>query len=214
VVGGKAPPYGVQASPKAGTIDHSGIAWGSYGGKVGVWRILALLDRHGIRGTFCVNARCAEIFPDAVAAIVEHAHDVAGHGYLQDELLTALEPADEQATIRRSLDILRRATGRDPSGWISPVTAFTAHTRKFLAAEKLIWHGDARDTDLPSLVVQKPVRSCRSGRDFTDNRDRSARRTSGMSTRKLDYLRARVAGLSGAVDALPFRRPADDHGGV
>jgi peptidoglycan/xylan/chitin deacetylase (PgdA/CDA1 family) len=168
---GKAPPYGVQASPKAGTVDHSGIAWGSYGGKVGVWRILALLNRHGIRGTFCVNARCAEIFPDAVAAIVEHGHDVAGHGYLQDELLTALEPADEQATIRRSLDILRQATGRDPSGWISPVTAFTAHTRKFLAAEKLLWHGDARDTALPSLVeteagaiVQIP------GSDFTDNR--------------------------------------------
>ncbi len=168
---GKAPPYGVQASPKAGTIDHSGIAWGSYGGKVGVWRIIALLNRHGIRGTFCVNARCAEIFPEAVTAIVEHGHDVAGHGYLQDQLLTALEPAEEQACIRRSLAILETATGRRPLGWISPVTAFSAHTRGFLAADKLLWHGDARDTDLPSLVeteagpiVQIP------GSDFTDNR--------------------------------------------
>jgi peptidoglycan/xylan/chitin deacetylase (PgdA/CDA1 family) len=168
---GKAPPYGVQASPKAGAIDHSGIAWGSYGGKVGVWRIISLLNRHNIRGTFCVNARCAEIFPDAVAAIVENGHDIGGHGILQDQLLTALEPTDEQATIRRSLEILERATGQRPSGWISPVTAFTEHTRQFLAAEKLLWHGDARDTDLPSLVetdggpiVQIP------GSDFTDNR--------------------------------------------
>jgi peptidoglycan/xylan/chitin deacetylase (PgdA/CDA1 family) len=168
---GKAPPYGVQASPKAGAIDHSGIAWGSYGGKVGVWRIISLLNRHNIRGTFCVNARCAEIFPDAVAAIVENGHDIGGHGILQDQLLTALEPADEQATIRRSIEILERATGQRPSGWISPVTAFTEHTRQFLAAEKLLWHGDARDTDLPSLVetqggsiVQIP------GSDFTDNR--------------------------------------------
>jgi allantoinase len=168
---GKAPPYSVQASPKAGAIDHSGIAWGSYGGKVGVWRLLALLNRHGIRGTFCVNARCAEIFPDAVAAIVEQGHDVAGHGYLQDQLLTAMEPDEEQATIRRSLDILERATGARPRGWISPVTAFTARTRTFLAADKLIWHGDARDADLPSVVeteggpiVQIP------GSDFTDNR--------------------------------------------
>ncbi len=169
---GKAPPYGVQASsPKSGAIDYSGIAWGSYGGKVGVWRILALLRRHGIRGTFCVNARCAEIFPDAVAAIAAQGHDVAGHGYLQDQLLTAMEPDQEQAAIRKSLDILQGATGKRPDGWISPVTAFTAHTRRFLAADKLLWHGDARDTDLPSVVetaagpiVQIP------GSDFTDNR--------------------------------------------
>jgi allantoinase len=169
---GQAPPYGVQASGhNIRGVDHSGIAWGSYGGKVGVWRIVSLLNRHGIRGSFCVNARCAEIFPEAVAAIAQRGHEVAGHGYLQDQLLTALEPDEERATIRRCLDILQRATGQRPAGWISPVTAFTTHTRNFLAADKLLWHGDARDTDLPSVVeteagpiVQIP------GSDFTDNR--------------------------------------------
>ena len=74
---GKAPPYGVQASPiKAGAVDLGGIAWGSYGGKVGVWRIINLLKQNGIRGTFCVNGRCAEIFPEAVAQIVKSGHDV------------------------------------------------------------------------------------------------------------------------------------------
>src|SRR5262245_63820524 len=48
---GKAPPYGVQASPiKAGAVDLGGIAWGSYGGKIGVWRIINLLKQNGIRG--------------------------------------------------------------------------------------------------------------------------------------------------------------------
>src|SRR6185369_17517189 len=85
---GKAPPYGVQASPiKAGAVDLGGIAWGSYGGKVGVWRIINLLKQNGIRGTFCVNGRCAEIFPEAVEQIVKSGHDVAGHAYLQDQLM-------------------------------------------------------------------------------------------------------------------------------
>jgi allantoinase len=79
---GKAPPYGVQASPmKPGTIDLGGIAWGSYGGKIGVWRIINLLKSNGIRGTFGVNARCSELYPDAVAQIVKSGHDVAGHAY-------------------------------------------------------------------------------------------------------------------------------------
>jgi len=169
---GKAPPYGVQASPlKPGTIDHGGIAWGSYGGKVGVWRIIELLSRHRLRGTFCVNAECAKLFPEAVAQIVKSGHDVAGHGEVQDQLLAYLSPAEEQATIRRCLDVLERATGRRPLGWLSPVMAFTAHTRQLLAAEKLLWHGDARDSDLPQVaeteagpIVHIP------GSDFTDNR--------------------------------------------
>ena len=169
---GKAPPYGVQASPlKPGTIDHGGIAWGSYGGKVGVWRIIALLNRHGLHGTFCVNAKCAELFPEALAAIVESGHEVAGHGELQDQLLAYLSPEEEQRTIRRCLDDLERTTGSRPQGWLSPVMAFTPHTRKFLATEKLLWHGDARDSDLPQVAVTDagPIVHI-PGSDFTDNR--------------------------------------------
>jgi peptidoglycan/xylan/chitin deacetylase (PgdA/CDA1 family) len=82
-----------------------------------------------------------------------------------------MTPEEEQACIRRCIDILERATGQRPQGWISPVTTYTEHTRRLLAAEKLIWHGDARDSDLPSVVntdagplVQIP------SSDFTDNR--------------------------------------------
>ena len=73
--------------------------------------------------------------------------------------------------IRRCLDSLEKVSGMRPQGWISPVMAYTEHTRKFLAAEKLIWHGDARDSDLPGVaqtdsgpIVHIP------GSDFTDNR--------------------------------------------
>src|SRR6266704_4204413 len=117
---GKAPPYGVQASPiKAGAMDLGGIAWGSYGGKVGVWRIINLLNANRIRGTFCVNGRCAELYPEAVAQIVKSGHDVAGHAYLQDQLLAYMTPDEERSTIRRCLDILERATGTRPAGRIS-----------------------------------------------------------------------------------------------
>jgi peptidoglycan/xylan/chitin deacetylase (PgdA/CDA1 family) len=169
---GKAPPYSVQASPlKAGTPDLAGIAWGSYGGKVGVWRIINLLNRHKIRGTFCVNARCAELYPEAVAQIVKSGHDVAGHAYLQDELLAYMSPAEEHRIIRRCLDILEDTSGMRSQGWLSPVMAHTTHTRDFLAAEGMLWHGDARDTDLPRVVETRhgPIVHI-PGSDFTDNR--------------------------------------------
>jgi peptidoglycan/xylan/chitin deacetylase (PgdA/CDA1 family) len=169
---GKPPPYGVQATPlRPGTIDHGGIAWGSYGGKVGVWRIIELMSRNGMRGTFCVNARCAELYPEAVAQIVKSGHDVAGHGYVQDQLLAYMTPEEERATIRKCLDLLEKVSGQRPAGWISPVLAYTEHTRRFLIEEKLSWHGDGRDSDLPNVIetsggsiVHVPAS------DFTDNR--------------------------------------------
>ncbi len=169
---GKAPPYGVQASPiKAGAIDLGGIAWGSYGGKIGVWRIINLLKQNGIRGTFCVNGRCAEIFPEAVAQIVKSGHDVAGHAYLQDQLMAYMTPEEEQRTIRQCLDLLEKVSGMRPQGWVSPVMAYTEHTRDFLAAEGLIWSGDARDTDLPRMAATTsgPIALIPIS-DFTDNR--------------------------------------------
>jgi len=169
---GKAPPYGVQATPlRPGTVDHGGIAWGSYGGKVGVWRIIELMRRNGMRGTFCVNARCAELFPEAVAQIVKSGHDVAGHGYVQDQLLAYLAPEEERATIAKCLDILEKVVGTRPLGWLSPVLAFTEHTRGFLAEAGLLWHGDARDSDLPSVVETPagPIIHIPAS-DFTDNR--------------------------------------------
>src|SRR5882724_640491 len=168
---GKQPPDGMQEPPrKSGTIDHGGIAWGSYGGKVGVWRIIELMRRNKMRGTFCVNARCAELYPEAVAQIVKSGHDVAGHGYVQDQLLAYLSPEEERATIRKCLDVLENVSGQRPLGWLSPVLAYTEHTRRILIDEKLLWHGDGRDSDLPNTVetsggsiVHIPAS------DFTDN---------------------------------------------
>ena len=169
---GKAPPWGVQGtSLKPGTLDRGGISWGTYGGKVGVWRIIDLLRQNNVRGTFCVNAKCAEIWPEAAKAIVASGHDIAGHGYLQDQLLAYMTPQEEHACIKDSLAILQRASGVRPRGWISPVLAWTDHTSECLAQEGLDWHGDWLDIDRPR------VKTTRSGpiayipaSDFTDSR--------------------------------------------
>jgi peptidoglycan-N-acetylglucosamine deacetylase len=169
---GKAPPWGVQGtSLKPGTLDRGGISWGSYGGKIGVWRIINLLNDNKVRGTFGVNARCAEIWPDAARAIVANGHDIAGHGYLQDQLLANMTAQEEREAIKKSLGILQEVTATRPQGWISPVLAWTDNTSEFLAAEGLAWHGDWLDIDLPQ------VKTTRSGpiayipaSDFTDSR--------------------------------------------
>jgi allantoinase len=118
-----------------------------------------------------VNAKCAEIWPDAARAIVKSGHDIAGHGYLQDQLLSYMEPQEEQETIKKSLGILQDITGARPQGWISPVLSWSEHTTDFLAAEGLAWHGDWLDIDLPRMKQTKsgPMAYIPAS-DFTDSR--------------------------------------------
>ncbi len=152
---GKSPPYYHSAKSsglKPGVVDSAGIAWASYGGKVGVYRAIRLLRDHGVRGTFIVNGRSAELFPDAVAEIVGGGHEIAAHGYYQDQLNSYMTRDEEKALIGRCLDDLERMTGTRPKGWISPTMAYSQHTRELLAEAGLLWDGDARDADLPSLV--------------------------------------------------------------
>lgn len=169
---GTAPQYTVHATTlRPGQVDRAGREWAEYGGNAGVWRILKLLDRCGIAGTFALNARCAELYPRAAAQIVRSGHEISAHGYTQDQLQVAMSPDEERAAIRRSLDVLERATGARPRGWHSPVLSFTQHTHEIVAEEGLLYHGDAANVDVP-------VRIKRAGKtivafpatDFSDNR--------------------------------------------
>ena len=58
-----APSYSVQTSHlKKGTVDHAAKAWSTYGGRVGVWRIMEVLTRYGIA---TVNYGTSSGLPDA-----------------------------------------------------------------------------------------------------------------------------------------------------
>ncbi len=169
---GKAPPYSpMTTSLKAGTADLLGISWSQYGGKTGIWRILRILDDAQINATICLNAKCAELFPDAVKEAHRRGHEIAGHSYTQDLVLPYLSAAEEKEVIQRCQRIITETVGVAPVGWFSPVAAATVNTAPFLAEAGFIWHGDYNDTDLPYVLKTGEGRlAVLAHSDFTDNR--------------------------------------------
>ena len=169
---GKAPPYSpMTTSLKPGTPDLLGISWSQYGGKTGIWRFMRIFDETDIKATICLNAKAAEVFPEAVTELRKHGHEIAGHSYTQDLVLPYLSPAEEKEIIQRCKQIIEKSVGTSPVGWFSPVAAPTIHTASLLAEEGFLWHGDYNDTDLPYLIETphgKIVAIAHS--DFTDNR--------------------------------------------
>lgn len=168
----KAPTYTVSTSAlPPGVVNVSGHAWSTFGGRVGVWRIIRVLDRFKVPATFAVNARSAELYPDAVRQILKSGHDICGHNYTQDEVLSALSPDKEKETIHKCLGILKDVGRVAPTGWLSSVSQYTEHTSGFLAAEGLRWQSDVTYTDLPFIENTPTGRiAAVPNTDFTDNR--------------------------------------------
>jgi peptidoglycan/xylan/chitin deacetylase (PgdA/CDA1 family) len=169
---GKAPEYTVQTTGlKPGSVDYGGIAWSRYGGNVGVWRILRALADFKLRGTFATNAMITEVFPDVIKEIMRSGHDIAGHGVWQDQMISYMSPQEQHDTIKRTLDIFEKATGKRPEGWLSQILAWTPDTPDFLVQEGVKWWGDTKDVDLPKKIKTKhgeivAIPVC----EFTDNR--------------------------------------------
>jgi peptidoglycan/xylan/chitin deacetylase (PgdA/CDA1 family) len=150
---GKWPSYFTRTTPlRAGVSDVAAIEWSHYGGREGIWRLLKLLERCRVRATVFTNALSAELYPDAVRAIVAAGHDVAAHGLSQDQALNDLPPDQQQASIRRALDTLERVAGRRPTGWASPVYSWTEETTELLVREGLTWRADGLDASGPKLL--------------------------------------------------------------
>ncbi len=168
---GNGPEYTVQTTSLHSAKDHGGIVWSQYGGKIGVFRIMRALTEFGIKGTFAANGMITEAYPEAIAEIVRGGHEIAGHGIWQDEQINTMTLEEQHKTIRQTLDMFEKATGKRPSGWLSQVLAFTPETPEFLAQEGVRWWGDLKDIDLPKMVRTKhgdlvAVPVC----EFTDNR--------------------------------------------
>src|SRR5205823_13835844 len=119
---GKSPSYCPRTTPLApGQKDVAGINWSRFGGNEGIWRIARILEDAGTPATLFCNGRSAELWPQAVAAFARAGHDIAGHGYLQDQTLFSMTPDGERETIKKTLDLLQNTTGRRPTGWVTPI---------------------------------------------------------------------------------------------
>ena len=148
---GKTPGIGPMGNPLAsGHLDTNALSWATYGPVRGIGRLLDSLDRAGTKGSIMVNGVLAERYPDTVRAIVDRGHEALAHSYGMDVIPTYLSEEDERANIRKTTDLIAKASGgKAPTGWISPRGTPSRNTARLVAEAGYAWHGDAYDDDLP-----------------------------------------------------------------
>lgn len=129
-----------------------------YGNRVGIFRVLDLLDRHNIRATVALNASAAERYPYLVEQCRRRGCEFVGHGSHATRMLTSkLGETEERALIASSLDAVQRATGVRPRGWLGQDYGESARTPMLLAEAGLDYVCDWPNDDQPyPMTVGRP----------------------------------------------------------
>jgi len=91
------------------------LCWGEYGARVCVPRILALLERYGVRATFYVPAVVALLHSEEQRRVIAEGHEIGIHGWIH-ELNSTLPYEAERDLMLRSADTLEKITGVRPVG--------------------------------------------------------------------------------------------------
>ena len=95
-------------------------AWShrEYGHRVGIFRLLDVLERHGITPTIAMDALTAEHYPFLVRHCLERRCELIAHGISVNRMITSLmSEQDERDYLHDSIQALTRAAGLAPAGW-------------------------------------------------------------------------------------------------
>lgn len=121
-----------------------------YGNRVGIFRMLELFERHGVRATAAIDAGVARTRGVIVAACIKRGWEIAAHGNAVTQVLSsALSEADERAQVAGALDAIERACGKRPVGWHGPEYGESERTPAILAALGVRYVLDWPNDELP-----------------------------------------------------------------
>ncbi len=95
-----------------------------FGPRIGIWRILDLLDRYQIKATMFVPGLVARNHPELLPAFVARGHEIGLHGYFH-EIATETDPYEFARALDESLALFKSQAGVVPAGFRSPAWEMT-----------------------------------------------------------------------------------------
>ena len=114
--------------------DFTRMSHREYGHRVGIFRILDVLEKHGITPTIAMDALTAEYYPYLVRHCLDRGCEIIGHGISVSRMITSnMSEGDEKEYINQSISTLTQATGAAPRGWMGPEYGESHRTPQLLA---------------------------------------------------------------------------------
>ncbi|MDB5698565.1 MAG: polysaccharide deacetylase family protein [Alphaproteobacteria bacterium] len=133
-------------------LNHS---WRDYGNRVGVWRMMDILQECGVQATAALNAEVTAEYPEIISAGRELGWEWMGHGMTNSTLLAGMAEDEERAEISNTLRTIAAATGAPPRGWLGPALTETEHTLDLLAEAGVDYVADWVNDEQPYRIATR-----------------------------------------------------------
>ena len=144
-------PEGLWSGNQPQFPDIGGYGNHEYGNRVGIFRILAVLDKHDITPTLALDKAVADHYPTLVEEGQRRGAEFIAHGLSRRRIIhIGMSEDEERQYIRISIAAVERATGTRPVGWSGPDFHETPNTPNLLAAEGIRYVCDSAMTSSPT----------------------------------------------------------------
>ena len=123
-----------------------------YGNRAGVWRMMEVMDRYGVRGSVSLNVAVCDHYPEIIEACVARKWELFSHGIYNTRYLYGMDADQQREIIADVKETIRKASGQPLSGWLSPALSNTDETLDLLAEAGVLYTADLMHDDQPLPV--------------------------------------------------------------
>jgi peptidoglycan/xylan/chitin deacetylase (PgdA/CDA1 family) len=129
--------------------DILNYSWRDYGVRVGIWRMMEVMERYGVKGTVALNSDVCEFYPRIIEEGKKLGWEWMGHGFSNSVLINEQSEAEERELIARVVKTITASVGKAPRGWLGPALSETVHTLDILAENGIEYVGDWVNDEQP-----------------------------------------------------------------
>jgi len=133
-----------------GQVDPFDYSERQYGGRRGAWRLLEIMAKHSVRGTWIICGATVEKYPEISREVKKAGHAIAGHTY-QHEMMCNYPPEQELELVRKTVSVFQDQLSERLRGWR---TCFASHNTIDILLQHFNFDWDASiwNDDLPYLI--------------------------------------------------------------
>jgi peptidoglycan/xylan/chitin deacetylase (PgdA/CDA1 family) len=135
--------------------DVLNYSWRDFGVRVGIWRMMDVMQRYGVRGTVALNADVCDNYPRILEAGNKLGWEWMGHGKNNSMLMANRAEDEERQMIREIHADITKATGKKPRGWLGPALTESHNTLDLLAETGFDYVGDWVNDEQPYAMRVK-----------------------------------------------------------
>ncbi len=131
-----------------GAPDIRHYARRDYGNRVGIWRLMKVLTKYGIRGTVALNGEVGKYYPRIMEEAIKLGWEFMGHGLTNSILLDGMSKEEEAKVITGTKTAIE-AYGQKMRGWLGPGLGETWNSLDLLREAGVDYVSDWVNDDLP-----------------------------------------------------------------